>query len=341
MVLGGTEQTARALVPELAEAGWEVVATCRGERDVPAEIEACARVVELDRADPRAVRDAVAPGADVVIDFVAFEHAHAEQLVGLAGLAGSVVVVSSSSVYADEEGRSLDEATGPDDFPQLAVPITESQRTVEPGDVTYSARKVALERALLEQDHVPTTVVRPGAIHGPGGTWSREWFFVKRAVDGRRYVVLDGAGAGRFHTTSTPNLAHLIRLSAEQPGTRIFNCGDPEPPSVQAIADAVSAALDHPWTTVLRPTSASDDEPGSTPWSVPRPFLLDMQRAQDEVGYQPVVTYSQAVRETCEWLVQATAGRDWHEVLPGSARNIGGLFDYEAEDAYVAGLALP
>jgi hypothetical protein len=44
------------------------------------------------------------------------------------------------------------------------------------------------------------------------------------------------------------------------------------------------------------------------------------------------------VRTTCEWLVAATEGKDWREVLTGSARHLGDSFDYEAEDAYVRGL---
>ena len=53
-------------------------------------------------------------------------------------------------MYADDQGRTLDEAEGVDDFPELPVPIPETQATVEPGDGTYSTKKVALERILLD-----------------------------------------------------------------------------------------------------------------------------------------------------------------------------------------------
>jgi hypothetical protein len=51
-----------------------------------------------------------------------------------------------------------------------------------------------------------------------------------------------------------------------------------------------------------------------------------------------VTTYERAVGETCAWLVAATEGRDWREVLPGVARLYADEFDYAAEDAYVRGL---
>jgi hypothetical protein len=47
---------------------------------------------------------------------------------------GALVVVSSASVYRDA-GRTLDEAAA-SGFPELPVPIPETQPTVEPGAAT-------------------------------------------------------------------------------------------------------------------------------------------------------------------------------------------------------------
>jgi nucleoside-diphosphate-sugar epimerase len=337
-LLGGTGQTGRALVPRLVEHGWDVTVASRGERPAPPEIEKRARLVQLDREDGAALRTAVGDGVDVLVDFVAFEASHPDQLLELAGSIGSVVVLSSASVYADARGRTLDEARGPDDYPELRVPIVERESTAEPGDATYSTKKAAIERKLLEQDRLPATVVRPGAIHGPGTSFSREWYFVKRALDRRRYVVLADRGRSRFHTTSTENLAELVRLAAERPGTRVLNCGDPESLSVVEIGRAISAAMTWEWAEVLLPDPPADGKPGSTPWSAAKPFVLDMTEAEIVLGYAPVVTYEEAASATCEWLTRETADRDWREVLPGSARHMANDFDYEAEDELIAGL---
>ena len=64
--------------------------------------------VAADRADDAQLRAAIGAGADVVLDTVAYAREHGEQLNGLAGLVGSLVVISSASVYADDEGRALD-----------------------------------------------------------------------------------------------------------------------------------------------------------------------------------------------------------------------------------------
>ena len=63
-------------------------------------------LVTLDREGEDAL--AVANGFDLLVDVIPFEARHAEQL--LACDVGAVVAISSASVYADEEGRTLDEA---------------------------------------------------------------------------------------------------------------------------------------------------------------------------------------------------------------------------------------
>jgi hypothetical protein len=126
----------------------------------------------------------VANGFDLVVDVIPFEAAHAVQLLELD--AGALIAISSASVYADSQGRTLDEAQGVDDFPEFPVPISETQPTVEPGDDTYSTKKVKLERVLLENGRVPAAIVRPCAVYGQGDRMGREWFFVKRALDRSR-----------------------------------------------------------------------------------------------------------------------------------------------------------
>jgi nucleoside-diphosphate-sugar epimerase len=201
-------------------------------------------------------------------------------------------------------------------------PIPETQRTAEPGDATYSTRKAELELTLLEGP-LPSTLVRACAIHGPGAKLPRELFFVKRVHDGRRRVGLAWNGESRFHTTSVPNLAELIRLAAAQPGDRALNSGDPEPPSTLEICAAIGSALDHEFEPVLLP-----DEAVENPWATPWPFVVSMEAAERELGYRPVTTYPDAVRETCAWLVgELEQGRSWEGTY------LEGMFDYAAEDA--------
>jgi nucleoside-diphosphate-sugar epimerase len=318
-IVGGTSNVGGAIARSLTDDGWDVTAV--GSSD-------------LDRNDDAALA-AAADGSDLLVDVIPFEAAHAEQLLTLD--IGAIVAISSASVYADEQGRTLDEAQGVDDFPDFPVPIPETQPTVEPGDDNYSTKKVKLERILLERDGVPAAIVRPCAIYGRGDRLGREWFFVKRALDRRPFVVLSNRGLGRFHTTAAENVGELVRLIAKQPRTGVFNCGDPDPPSVLEISRAIGGAAGHDFTEVLLPEPAGRGDVGQTPWSAPKPLLIDMARAETELGYRPVTTWAEALPAQVAWLIEATRDRDWREVLPRGAEYLN--FDYEREDALVARLA--
>jgi nucleoside-diphosphate-sugar epimerase len=324
VLIGGTGMIGRAAARALARDGWDVVAVSRSGNLPGGLAELGIQSVVADREDDAQLRAALGAGADAVLDTVAFTREHGEQLNGLAGVVGSLIVISSASVYADDEGRALD---GEGDPPHLPVPIPESQRTAEPGDETYSTRKAELEQTLLEGP-LPATLVRACAIHGPGAKLPRELFFVKRAVDGRRRVALAWNGESRFHTTSVENLAELIRLAAAQPGNHALNAGDPDPPTTLGICEAVGRALGHDFEPVLLEGEAFDN-----PWAAPvdSPFVVSMEAAERELGYRPVTTYPEAVRETCAWLVgELESGRSWDGTY------LEGMLDYAAEDKALA-----
>jgi len=326
VLIGGTGLIGRPTAIALARDGWDVDAISRSGA-VPADLaELGVRGVAADRADDAELRAAVGEDADVVVDVVAFSRAHGEQLNALQ--AGSLIVISTASVYADDEGRALD---GSGAIPQLPVPIPETQRTAEPGDPdNYSRGKAALEQEALAGP-TPTTVLRPGAIHGPGAKLPRELFFVQRARDGRRRVALAWRGESRFHTVAAVNIAELIRLAAAQPGTRVLNAGDPECPTTLEICEAIGAALGYEFEPVLLP-----GEDYSNPWGLPadRPCVLDMTAAERELGYRAVATYAEAVGATCEWLVaELEGGRDWRGTYLDESYN------YDAEDAAIASVA--
>ena len=289
-------------------------------------------LVHLDRNEEGALLPA--NGFDLVVDVVPFDVTHAEQLLELD--VGAIVAISSASVYADDQGRTLDEAEATDDFPEFDGPIPETQPTVEPGDKTYSTRKAALELRLLENGRTPATIVRPCAIYGPGDRMAREWFFVKRALDRRPYVVLTLRGESHFHTTAAANIGELVRLVAAQGATGVFNSGDPDPPLLLEIARRIGRTVGHEWTEVLLPRPEGRGAVGNTPWSAPKPFLVDMSAAARDLGYEPATTWNDAIDRQVEWLLEATKDRDWREVLPRGAQYL--QFDYEGEDALVAEL---
>lgn len=336
IVVGGTGQIGRATVESLLATGWTVTSVHRGS--VPQPAGWAERGVVERRADRAGLAAVVTEsgGADVLVDTVAYDDGDARLLLGLSGDVGSLVVISSASVYADDDGRTLDEATGPDDFPRFAGPVPETQATTAPGPATYSTRKLLLENTLLDDGRLPVTVLRPCAIHGVGSSSPREVWPLLRALAGRPRIPLAHRGESRFHTTSAPNLAELIRLAAERPAGRVLNAGDPEPPAVADIVRTVAATVGHDPELVLL-DGVPENGVGRTPWSVPRPFVVDMTAAAAELGYTPVATYPDAVAVTSAWLQDRLAAQPWREAFPLLAQYYGdAMDDYPAEDGYLA-----
>jgi nucleoside-diphosphate-sugar epimerase len=317
LVLGGTGQIGRAAARRLAGDGWDVTIAAR--HDPPPEL-ADFRFARVDRTAAGELEQA-ADGVDLLVDIVPMTLDDGRQLVSLAGRVGSVIAISSAAVYG---------------WSGLPVPVPERHTTVEPGDDDYATRKRAIELMLRDAPDLRATVLRPGAIHGEGSPHPREWYFVKRALDGRRAIMLAHRGASRFHPTATANLAELIALAARRPRTRVLNAGDPEVPTALQIARAIGAVLGHEWTEVLM-AGAEQGSVGEHPWNAPAPFVLDMTEATLQLGYLPVTTYERAVRETVEWTIAATRDRDWREAFRDS-KYLEPMFDYAAEDAYLDGL---
>ncbi|MFF4349876.1 NAD-dependent epimerase/dehydratase family protein [Streptomyces sp. NPDC001530] len=336
VVIGATGQIGRAAVDVLARDGWAVTAASLGggrDESWPGDV----RAVRLDRADDTALAAVVGDGCDVVVDIVAYGAEHGRQLTSLADRVGSAVVISSVSVYEDDKGRGFDTQSEPDGFPEYPVPIPESQRTVRPGDATYSTGKVALERELLAVgDQLPTTLLRAGAIHGPYCRSPRELYVVKRNLDGRRRRILAFGGTSRFHPASVHNIAELIRLAAARPGSRVLNACDPDAPTVAEIAAAIDAVMGVETEDVLVDGAPPAPTVGDTPWSVPLPVICDMTAAERELGYRPVVRYAETLPETVAWIERQLAGQGWREAYPKMAEAYGELFDYAAEDAWLA-----
>ena len=130
-LLGGTGQIGRAAAAHFSAKGWEVTLASRTPPQNPTPW----RHVPVDRTDTKALTKAFGQGADLLIDCIAFDDTHAQQLLALQPNTGRIAAISSASVYQDFQGRTLDEAAQ-NGFPALPVPIPEDHPTVAPGPAT-------------------------------------------------------------------------------------------------------------------------------------------------------------------------------------------------------------
>jgi nucleoside-diphosphate-sugar epimerase len=335
-IVGGTGQIGRAIAVDLLRRGWQVTVSTRSGISAACDLAALGVcMATMDREEPGALAKAIGFGTDALIDTIAFTQAHADQLLDVQGDVGSFAVISSASVYRDDAGRTLNQA-GETGFPDFPDPISEGQATVAPGPETYSTRKVALERRLLDHAKRPVCVIRPCAVHGPHSKHPREWWFVKRMRDRRPAIPLAYRGLSRFHTSATINIAALIGAAFERPENRVLNSADPDVLTVAQIATLIAEHVGY--SGAITPLDIGDDKGeaaiGETPWSTPLPFILDMTAA-NALGYRPATTYAQAAPKLCDWLI-ANQGEDWRETFPVFKSYPSDPFDYGAEDRFLA-----
>jgi nucleoside-diphosphate-sugar epimerase len=330
LIVGGTGAIGRATARRLVAAGWQVDVTGRDAARLPEDLAAAgARFLAVERDDREQLAAAFDAGADLLVDCICYTAADARLLLPLVEDAASTVMISSKAVYVDEAGNH----SNSDVAPRFDGPIRETQATVAAGEGDYTTRegyaanKIAAEQLLLGSGR-PVTVVRPSKVHGAGGPRPREWFFVKRVLDRRPALVLARRGAGVDHTTAATNIAALIETVARVPGLRILNSADPDAPSALEISRVIARRLGHVWDEVLLDEAAGGL--GAHPWDAEHPIVLDTSAAA-ELGYVPVGDYATTVAEDIDWLV-ATGGEgrlDENFFAP--------LFDYAAEDRYLAG----
>jgi len=346
VVLGGTGGIGSAVVRDLLEASgrngdeWQVdFVARRGGPSADALTSSGATFTAGDRRDTSLLRTLLRPGADLLVDTVGLTRDDAVQLRPFLDDVGSTVFVSSKAVYVDEQGRHANST----EKPVFGGAVTELQPTVTAGDGDptsrdgYGAAKVASEQVLLDHG-APVTVLRPSKVYGVGIGRPREWFVVRRALDGRERVLFADGGRGVDHTTAASGIASLVRQVADAPDRRILNVADDDAPTALEIVRTIAGQLGHVFDEVL----LDEDAPpfvGITPWSSPSPFVLDTTAARS-LGWHPP-TFADAVRPEIDWLVETAHQVPVDGDVPWADDPFWDrMFDYGPEDAALLLLSL-
>ncbi len=288
--------------------------------------------VLVDRQNHKAFEAAIGEGADIIVDTIAYDENDADQLLKFEKQVGMIVGISSASVYCDDKGRTLDEAAE-NGFPELPELVCEDQNIVPAGDQTYSTRKVAMEERLLTVSQATAAIVRPCAIYGMGTRHPREWWFVKRLLDGRRVIPLVQNGSNRFQTSAVQNIARLVVYLADRGVGGIFNAPDPDAPSVRQIGTTIAMRMGKD-VEYVDANLLGGGLVGRTPWSVPRAFTISDAKALN-IGYLPEGNYTDLVAPYIDWLAKMPT-TDWEERFAGLAAYPFDLFNYNAEDTAMA-----
>ena len=191
----------------------------------------------------------------------------------------------------------------------LPDPLDEDVAILDSTTDAYSPNKAEVERRLRATE-LPISILRPGAIHGPASPMLREWYFIKRVLDGRPFAILAYDGESLFSTTDTRNVAELIALCAENPGARLLNAVDEELLTVAEIGRTVFDLMGHDATIRTISGPPRPDGVGDNPWALAHPLRMPMDRARRDLGYRQAVSYRDGMTDAIEALDEGDRAAD-------------------------------
>ena len=307
VIIGGSGHVGTYLVPRLVEAGHEVIAISRGQREPyqPHGAWRAVRQISLDRSAEEAagvfgqhIRD-LRP--DVVIDMICFTLESARHLVeALRGEVRHFLHCGTIWVHG----------------PSVQVPTTEEQPRRPFGE--YGIQKAAIEAYLLDEARrrgFPATLLHPGHIVGPG------WPPLNPAghFDPRVFVqlargeelALPNLGLETVHHVHADDVAQAFMRALASWSSAVgesFHVVSPAALTLRGYAEAVAGWFGQPARLRFLPWEAwraavSEQEALATWDHIAHSPNCSIAKAQRLLDYRPRYSSLQAVYESVHWLI--------------------------------------
>jgi nucleoside-diphosphate-sugar epimerase len=339
VVIGGTRFIGPHVVRHLAEMGHEVAIFHTGEHeaDLPEQVRhvhhAWARIPVMGIPDEL---KELAP--DVVLHMVPIGERDARVVVdGFRGVAGRLVAISSMDVYRLYGKLHRTESGPPEELPlnedsplrEKLYPYREDSPRAgdDPRKWMDDYEKILAERVVMGKPELPGTVLRLPMVYGPGTL--RDFEYVKRIADGRSVIPLEeGVARWRGPRGYVENVAYGVALAVgdSRAAGRIYNIGEEESPSGEEWVRRIGLAAGWGGKVVVVPAERMP-EPMRFTGNFEQDWLVDTGRIRREIGYREIISQEEGLRRTVAWQ---------RDNLPSEVD--AAQFDYEAEDAMLAGL---
>jgi len=306
VVIGATGHIGTYLIPRLVDGGHEVIAVSRGSRGpyrTSPQWDAVTRVAADREAEDAAGTFGARIAAlrpDAVIDLICFTEASARQLVE-ALRPSRPLLVHCGTIWV--HGRAL------------RVPVTEDEPRTAYGE--YGTNKAEIEALLHRETQaggVPTVVLHPGHISGPGwqvitpagnldpAVWT--------ALATGRPLALPDQGLGVLHHVHADDVAQAFELALSRPAAvgASFHVTAEQAMTQRGLAAGAARwfgrepVLDFvDWGEYTRRAGAEHAE--VTREHTSRSITASIARAREVLGYAPRHTSLDALREALAWLI--------------------------------------
>ncbi len=196
------------------------------------------------------------------------------------------------------------------------------QMEMTPDHTAYSITKVEGERVLREtalEIGLRYAIVRPGAIYGPRGHWTRTIYSLAR----RNPIWFIGPGTGVLPLIYMDDLLKECWLCATCPSAEgeAFNAAYTPHPTIRRILQAFAIKADNPryiglpfapvkiLARILAMAAPASSDIKNLPDLVDKlvlPVLYSMEKAQRLLGWKPRIALEEGVRKSIPWMKEAS-----------------------------------
>ena len=215
-------------------------------------------------------------------------------------------------------------------FPRgMAVPSREDDLKVDERE-SDKVRKIWETEELVFELHPQATHFRYPYIYGPNQVTPREWPIVKRALDGRRPLILADGGLTVHTAAYGENVAHAVLLAVDnvdRSAGKAYNVGDDHWYSLAQVAEVAADELNHRFEIVNLPGELARTALPTLTCPFTSHRISDCSLIRSELGYRDLVEPLVALRHTVRWQAEHLA-RDSAQV----DRILQDPYDYAAED---------
>jgi nucleoside-diphosphate-sugar epimerase len=282
-VTGASGFIGQALCAQLLEHGHEVSALVRRPGSEPS---GC-RAVPGELTDAESLSEAIASERPDCVMHLAAEIASQRNESKVA----SVNIVGTTRLL--EACRALN-GSGPTGGPRIVFAstvvtgdahgalLTEDQPL--PVETPYGRSKQEGER-LVHESGLPSVVVRPSHVYGPGGWYAHE--LVARLRQPGRFAVI-GSGANMWDVVHVDDVATALRLAAEEaPAGSTYHVADDEPITYYDFMSLTARALGVGAPRRIPPALARLVAGGNAVDAVMRSARSSNAKIKSELGWKP------------------------------------------------------
>jgi len=304
LLVGGSGATGVLIAQGLAERGYDLTILHRGAHEPP-ELEPFRHI----HADPHFVEPIAEALGSETFDVVVLAYGRLKVVAPLfAGRCERLLAIGGMPIYPGYLDPAAEKPRGMPILAREDGPLVEPSRMISPGAAKFAAKMLDAENAVMEQHRAggyAASIFRYPAIYGRRAMGLTDWSVVRRALDGRPFILLPDAGKGIIARCAAENAAWcvLAALDCEAAKGEAFNCADEEQYTLaqwaELILDVLGASMELVpippqinWAAAhLLPLGGSCSDHG----------LLDISKARRILGYRDQIRAKDALAHTIRW----------------------------------------